>query len=268
MAESEIAIPINKNDTFPAVARLVRVARKGRPAHWGVLSMAWTNGAARRCAVAGLLIAAAPASAAVQVLTFEGLPYNQNPNVGIFSSYGGLTWANGAIAAPGWINVKSAAECSAPCGFVTGLTSGEQIATQLHGNTSTISRAQAFKAISVQLSSAWRNGETVTFDGYLGGSQVWTSSYVVSVTSGPGAGAPTLVTFNSGLIDELRVTSSGGVLAGPGGSSVGAVLDDFTYDDALIGAIPEPGTWALLIIGMGAVGGALRRRRRATLALA
>ena len=84
----------------------------------------------------------------------------------------------------------------------------------------------------------------------------------MSVTSGPGAGAPTLVTFNSGLIDELRVTSSGGVLAGLGGSSVGAVLDDFTYDDAVAGAIPEPGTWAMLIVGLGAVGGALRRRRR------
>ena len=219
--------------------------------------------AARLGAAVGLAIAAQPAGAAVQVLTFEGLPYTLNPNVGLFTNYGGLTWANGATAGPGWINVKSAGECAAPCGFVTGLTSGEQIAAQLHGLTSTISRASAFQAISVQLSSAWRNGETVTFDGYLGGSQVWSSSYVVGVTSGPGAGAPTLVSFNSGLIDELRVTSSGGVLAGLGGSSVGAVLDDFTYDDALVAGVPEPGTWAMLILGLGAAGGALRRRRRA-----
>ena len=208
-------------------------------------------------------LAPQPAAAAVQVLTFEGLPYNINANVGIFASYGGLTWANGAVAQPGWINVKSAAECSAPCGFVTGLTSGEQIAAQLHDLTSTISRASAFKAVSVQLSSAWRNGELVTFEGYLGGSQVWTSAYTVSATSGPGAGAPTLVTFNSGLIDELRVTSSGGILAGLGGSSVGAVFDDFTFDDLAGAAVPEPSAWAMLILGMGAVGGALRRRSRA-----
>ena len=34
------------------------------------------------------------------------------------------------------------------------------------------------------------------------------------------------------------------------------------------GAIPEPSTWAMLILGMGMVGGAMRRRTRANLALA
>ena len=34
------------------------------------------------------------------------------------------------------------------------------------------------------------------------------------------------------------------------------------------GAIPEPSTWAMLILGMGMVGGAMRRRNRAKLALA
>lgn len=41
-------------------------------------------------------------------------------------------------------------------------------------------------------------------------------------------------------------------------------------DNVSIGAIPEPGTWALLILGFGAVGGALRRKaaRRVTLRFA
>lgn len=34
------------------------------------------------------------------------------------------------------------------------------------------------------------------------------------------------------------------------------------------GAVPEPATWAMLILGMGVVGGAMRRRTRAKLALA
>lgn len=34
------------------------------------------------------------------------------------------------------------------------------------------------------------------------------------------------------------------------------------------GAIPEPSTWALLILGMGMIGGAMRRRNRGKLALA
>jgi hypothetical protein len=30
-----------------------------------------------------------------------------------------------------------------------------------------------------------------------------------------------------------------------------------------VGGIPEPGTWALMILGFGAVGAAMRRRRQA-----
>ncbi|MBL8772314.1 MAG: PEP-CTERM sorting domain-containing protein [Phenylobacterium sp.] len=34
-----------------------------------------------------------------------------------------------------------------------------------------------------------------------------------------------------------------------------------TYDSSTSGAVPEPGTWALMILGFGAMGAALRRRR-------
>ena len=43
----------------------------------------------------------------------------------------------------------------------------------------------------------------------------------------------------------------------------GAALDNVS-----ISAVPEPATWALMILGFGAVGGAMRRRRAATLATA
>lgn len=47
-------------------------------------------------------------------------------------------------------------------------------------------------------------------------------------------------------------------------------IKGFTYVDPYdnAGAVPEPATWAMLILGMGMVGGAMRRRNRANLALA
>jgi hypothetical protein len=35
-----------------------------------------------------------------------------------------------------------------------------------------------------------------------------------------------------------------------------------------VGAVPEPATWAMMLVGFGAVGGAMRRRRGKTVAFA
>ena len=48
----------------------------------------------------------------------------------------------------------------------------------------------------------------------------------------------------------------------------GFKINGFTYIDPAnpnSGAVPEPGTWALLILGFGAIGGAMRRKGRARL---
>jgi hypothetical protein len=52
-----------------------------------------------------------------------------------------------------------------------------------------------------------------------------------------------------GLIDEVRLSGSNG----------NWVMDDLTYST---GVVPEPGAWALMILGFGATGAALRSRRR------
>ncbi|MBM6577743.1 PEP-CTERM sorting domain-containing protein [Microvirga sp. SRT01] len=39
---------------------------------------------------------------------------------------------------------------------------------------------------------------------------------------------------------------------------------DSTNSNAGIGAVPEPSTWAMMIVGFGMVGGAMRRRRVST----
>jgi PEP-CTERM motif len=45
----------------------------------------------------------------------------------------------------------------------------------------------------------------------------------------------------------------------------GPLLDNLRFS---IAAVPEPGTWAMMILGFGLIGGALRTRKRAVLALA
>jgi hypothetical protein len=48
-----------------------------------------------------------------------------------------------------------------------------------------------------------------------------------------------------------------------------AQFDNFTFaSPSPTGAVPEPGTWAMLIVGFGAVGGAMRRGRRRQTAFA
>lgn len=51
----------------------------------------------------------------------------------------------------------------------------------------------------------------------------------------------------------------------------GFKVKGFTYTDPYDfnnNGVPEPGTWALLIVGFGAIGGAMRRKVRASIALA
>lgn len=50
---------------------------------------------------------------------------------------------------------------------------------------------------------------------------------------------------------------------GPDNFNVGIDNIDFTVNAVGGGAIPEPGTWALMIAGFGLAGGALRRRKAA-----
>lgn len=53
--------------------------------------------------------------------------------------------------------------------------------------------------------------------------------------------------------------------ASPAGAGAGSnlALDAVSVVDTTAGAVPEPATWALLLTGFGAVGGAARRRRAA-----
>jgi len=76
----------------------------------------------------------------------------------------------------------------------------------------------------------------------------------------PGEGATFRFSNRKPDHDEIRVFSRGGELQGLWGSSAGAILDDLKYDDLVGSAVPEPATWAMMILGFAFSGWSLRRR--------
>jgi hypothetical protein len=72
--------------------------------------------------------------------------------------------------------------------------------------------------------------------------------------------------------DTRNPYAFGQVYANPGyGSFSGFDYTFRTYTSDVSAAVPEPGTWAMMLIGFGVVGGAMRtakRRRKVTVSYA
>ncbi len=64
----------------------------------------------------------------------------------------------------------------------------------------------------------------------------------------------------------VTFTFSGGDEFNVGGLRLRSTSEAFEIDNIAIQAVPEPGTWLMMIIGFGLLGGMLRGRRRAAVA--
>lgn len=67
---------------------------------------------------------------------------------------------------------------------------------------------------------------------------------------------------NPGTNPIVRLTITGADQANIGGLRMASTSQAFEVDNFRIVAVPEPTTWALLILGFGAVGHAMRRRTK------
>lgn len=177
--------------------------------------------------------------ASAQTVTFDNLPTS---GPAIQNGYAGLNWSNMYV-----IDRNTLPNT----GYANGVVSGDKVAYNGFGNTARISGTSPFTFNSGYFTGAWNNGMTVNVVGYVGGVQTYTSSFLVD------SSAPTFKTFNWTNLSSVSFSGQGGINQGFGGSGEHVVMDNLHFNSG----VPEPASWALLIVGFGSVGGALRRRQ-------
>ncbi len=188
--------------------------------------------------LAAIAIAAAVPASAITI-TFDDLSGGGSP---IANGYAGLNWNN-------FFTVNGTNFTGS--GYHSGTVSPDNVAFNAFSNPATLSSSTTFSLTRGYFTGAWYDGLTIQAVGTLGGSAVYTQSFIVN------ASAPTLVTLNHALVDNVVFSSFGGTAhPGYGGCCTHFALDNLTVN----GAVPEPASWALMLSGFAFVGAALRRR--------
>ncbi|MDO9432589.1 MAG: PEPxxWA-CTERM sorting domain-containing protein [Phenylobacterium sp.] len=184
--------------------------------------------------VAAAVLMAAPMAAQAAVVSFDGLP---GANGSVFATY-------------------------SEDGFTVSKTAGDAFVGQLYGNPlPSIFAGPYYGSASTSLQIT-AGGQTFSFQSWDFGANGGPANYSIS-----------------GFLNNVNIFSSGGALS-QGAiqtllSGTNLVFDRLTFDltssgtsmnfdnfAGTISAVPEPATWAMMIIGFGAVGSMVRTSRR------
>ena len=201
-----------------------------------------------------LPVTAAQAATSVDVSTGQDLPGTTDPlwnvtgaaeSVAFIPTNINTAWFSGGAPAgqngnndgARWITAPSDGEATVPAGFTqyTAVFTLGQIATaaMFTGNFWSDNR----------VTSIVLNGINI----------IYTNSGSASQFNGPGTSLNQLVNLNGGS-NTLDVIVEN--YPGSSGNPAGLRLD------AVFSAVPEPGTWMLMMLGLGAVGFSMRRRQK------
>lgn len=178
-----------------------------------------------------------------------------NQGGGLIDLAGGFTFTqdHGAYTRDGFAGLDPSV--SAPPPADNGGPAGSFYETILSGGSATLTSLRGLSSFSFYMGSPDEyNGLTLTFYGSGGvitktGNQIWGGSP-------PGTGVQTLgytvtYTFAPDAVHKIQFTSTG---------------NSFEFDKLYGTVVPEPGSWALMIAGLGMTGGMMRARRRTKIA--
>lgn len=126
--------------------------------------------------------------------------------------------------------------------------------------TSTVALTSGFGAIFADVDLA-----NTTFFELFAGDNSSLGTFFVPVSGIANGGFSFLgVSYGAPTISRVRVTLGNAVLtsAAESSSSDFVVVDDFLFGEPIAGAVPEPATWAMMLLGFGAIGMTIRRSKR------
>lgn len=213
----------------------------------------------------GLVLAATAVPVAAATIVVD--PDAVAPGTNISSHFAGVTLAaspNGFGTGSDVFAIDSASQPNEPFNASTGrLVFGTNSATFPH-----LFREPGFSALRVTFAAgvfavsidAIANDGADT--GFLQAYDIANNLLGTYTTASLGLNQFETMTFASASGDIAYIIASGL----DSGSSLG--LDHLTYDNGVTGVVPEPATWAMLVLGFGMLGGAIRYRKRAVLSLA
>ncbi|MCG2841912.1 PEPxxWA-CTERM sorting domain-containing protein [Sandaracinobacter sp. RS1-74] len=149
--------------------------------------------------------------------------------------------ADGFSITGGHVRTGSASNAAAPYGDTTAYM------YVLGGQSATLT-TPLLKSFSIYIGSV-DSYNHITFKGANGYSETISGSQLVALANGNQSSAGTnrrfYFDFGADRVNEVIFSSTS---------------NSFEFDNIAAGAVPEPATWAMLILGFGMVGAAMRRR--------
>jgi hypothetical protein len=206
------------------------------------------------------LTLAAPASAATQIFTenFEGVPNGSGGTIGASGS--GFTFVNNAgpwKAGPGenrGIELQWGGVAGAPA------SNGGNVFVELdtNGNSSMFYKLATSGVFTLDFLYSPRPN-VLAISNVI---ELWLDNTLLGTYTGPVFGKNATTSWSQKSVSFTGFAGQNLIFKAAGtGDSLGGYIDNTTL--ILNSAVPEPGTWMLMILGLGAVGFAMRRRQKA-----